>query len=186
MNLTKEMTKAEIESYLAGKGDYVKIDHLTRFLNDKLIPLDKRKFVCQKLAEIYEKIKMYSEAAKMSNNVALAATTFAEKMQFHVKEAELYIKDGELKAADEAVKKAITEANTADRNNILNTIKTFYKQQGEAYVKTKKIGSAVKIYEKMLQMNITDAERAEIKDKLMKLYESLGRVKEYFTLKNSR
>ena len=32
-------------------------------------------------------------------------------------------------------------------------------------------------------MNITDIERKEIKEKLMKLYEKLGRLKEFYALK---
>lgn len=177
------MTKVEIENFLKGKGDFVQIDHLTRLLTDKMLPIDKRKFVCQKLAELYEKKNMYGEAAKMSNNVSLASTTFTEKMKAHVKEAELYVKAGLFREVDEAVKKAVAEANTVQRNEINNAVKEFYKRQAEIYEKTRKIGNAVKLYEKMLEMNISDSERQEIKGKLMGLYEKLGRVKDYFTIK---
>ena len=183
MLLKKEMSKIEIENFLKDKGDFVQIDHLTRFLLDKGLPIDKRKFICQKLSELYEKKSMYGEAAKMCNNVSMASTTFVEKMRVHVKEAELYIKAGMFREVDEAVKKAASEANTAQRNEIHAAVKEFYKRQADVYEKSRKIGNAVKLYEKLLEMNISDSERQQVKQRLMPLYEKLGKVKEYFTAK---
>ena len=64
------MTKTEIEADLAKEGDFVKIDHLNRFLKEGL-PLETKKFSYQKLSEIYEKRGMYNDAAKISENIAL-------------------------------------------------------------------------------------------------------------------
>lgn len=179
------MNKKEIEDFLKDKGDFVQIDHLTRFLTRDKPPLEKRKFVFEKLAEIYERKRMFNEAAKMWNNIAIAGLTFKEKVQSYVKEAELYIKGGKLDEADESVKKAIGEAHGPERDNVLKIVKEFYKQQASVYEKENRRAQAVRVYEKLLQMNITPQERQEIKDKLLPLYEKLGKVKEYFILKKS-
>ncbi len=76
--LNKDMNKNEIEKFLIGKGDFVQIDHLARFLKDKNLPLDKKKFVCLKLAELYEKRNMFREAAKMHGSVAVASIVFSD------------------------------------------------------------------------------------------------------------
>lgn len=183
--ITKEMTKMQIEEFLKNKGDFVQIDHLSRYLLIKDLPVDKKRFVLQKLADLYEKKGMYAESAKMYNNIAIISTTFQEKLAGHVKETEQYIKSGNFDSADQAIKKAMGEGNVAQKAEVFVQIKEFYKRQAQVYEKANKKGNAIKIYEKILQLNITDAERKEIKEKLMKLYESLGKVREYFNVKGN-
>jgi tetratricopeptide (TPR) repeat protein len=184
--ITKEMSKVEIENFLTGKGDYVQIDHLTRFLADKQVPTDKRKFVHTKLAEIYERRGMFAEAAKMYNNVAIASVVFGDKIKAYTQEAKFYIKAGMFELADEAIKKAIGEANSSERINLQANIKIFYKQQAEIYEKQNRRSNAVKIYEKMLQMRLFEPDRPMIKEKLLGLYEKIGKIKEYLALKGGK
>ncbi len=178
-----DMTKKEIEDYLSGKGDFVKIDHLTRFLENKSVPIDKKKFVYGKLSEIYEGKKMFSEAAKMCNNMALCSIAFSEKSKYHTKEAQLYVMAGNFKAVDSAMKKATADVNATERENIHFVVKEFCKRQAEAFEKSLRRAQTVRIYESLLQMDISEVEKEEIKLKLMGLYEKLGRVKDYFKLK---
>ena len=49
-----------------------------------------------------------------------------------------------------------------EREEIVFSIKEFYKKQAEEYEKELKRNSAVKIYEKLLEMSISDLERKEI------------------------
>jgi tetratricopeptide (TPR) repeat protein len=179
--LTKDMSKTDIDQALAGKGDFVQIDYLTRLLREN-IPMDKKRHAYAKLGELYEKKRMMVEAAKMFNNIALLSVTYNDKIKNHVKEAELYIKGGDFFMADEALRKALKEATGKEKDNITKEVKEFYKLQGMVYEKEQRRNQAIKLYEKFLQMNISDAERQEIKTKLSKLYESTGRLKEYFTL----
>ena len=182
--LNKDMSKVDIEKELEKMGDYVKIDYLDRLIKDKNLPLDKRKFAYIKLSEIYDKKGMFIEAAKMANNTALMTLIIAEKVKYHVREAEMYVKAGTFERVDEALKKAMGEVvPDRDKQNIYVQIKEFYKIQAEAHAKSNKRNNAVKIYEKLLQMKISDEERAAIKQKLIGLYESTGRLKEYFALK---
>ena len=176
------MSKVDIEKELEKKGDYVKIDYLDRLIKDKNLPLDKKKFAYAKLSEIYEKKGMFIDSAKMANNIALMSHTFADKIKWHVRETEQYIKAGVFERADEALKKALGETVDKERDNVYNTIKEFYKTQAEAHVKSNKRAQAVRTYEKFLQMRLNETERHETKEKLIKLYESTGRLKEYFTL----
>ena len=77
------MTKAEIEIELQKKGDYVKIDYLTRLLEEKQLPIDRKKFVWLKLAEIYEQKGMLIEAGKMYNNIAVNSIILNDKTITH-------------------------------------------------------------------------------------------------------
>ena len=64
------MRKEEIEQSLENKGDFVRIDHLSRFLKDNLT-MDIKKYVAIKLGELYDKKLMFSEAAKMYDIAAI-------------------------------------------------------------------------------------------------------------------
>lgn len=179
--LQKGMTKSEIDAELAKMGDFVKIDHLSRFIKLDL-PTDVKRFVCLKMAEIYDKKGMNTEAAKMYNNAAIHSISFADKIKNHLKEAELFIRCGEFERADEAMKKAISHASAKERIEIPDQIKNFYKRQAELYEKEARRGNAVKIYERMLELGLTNEEREEIKKKLLSLYDKLGKVREYMNL----
>lgn len=180
--LGKDVSKSEIEEELIGKGEFVQIDYLSKLLKERL-HRDTKKFVCLKLAEIYEKKNMFSDAAKMFEHIAMISIAFSEKIKNFVKEAELYIKAGFFDMADYAMKKALSEANASEKAEIYFAIKDFYKRQAQAYERELRRNHALKIYEKLLEMNISELERKEIKEKILGLYEKLGRLKEYFALK---
>jgi len=168
------MIKSEIEEELTGKGDFVQIDYLTRFLKEPLT-MDMKKFIFLKLAELYEKISMLKEAAKNYNDAAMVSIAFSEKINHYMKEADLYIKADDFEKCDEAMKKAMAQANSTEKNDIYFTVKGFYKLQAETYEKNLKRASAARVYEKLLEMRISDSERKEIKEKLLGTYDKLGK-----------
>lgn len=184
--LKKEMGKGEIETFLNGKGDYVQIDHLSRLVKERDLALDKKKFAYQRLADLYEKKRMFVEAGKMYSNLGLLATTFVDKIKVYIREVEMYVKGSEMGMADIAIAKAIGEATEKERPKIYATIKEFYKTQALAAEKENRRATAIKVYEKLLQMKIIDSERAEVKAKLMSLYEKTGRMREYFAIKEGK
>lgn len=181
--LRKEMTKTEIEKEISGKGDYVKIDYLTRFLKED-IPFDTKKFVFLKLAEIYEKVNMFRDAAKCYESLAVISLTFKEKINYFMKEAELYVRAADFDEAEKAMKKAAGEANSIQKTEIYNNLKELYKVHAELFEKNQRRIHAIKAYEKLLSMKLSDAEKKEITEKLLNLYEKLGKVREYSLLKS--
>jgi tetratricopeptide (TPR) repeat protein len=180
--LRKEMTKVEIEKELLGKGDYVQIDNITRFMKDNL-PLDIKKFVSLKLVEIYERRNMFADAAELYGRLVETALTNSDKTNYLVKQTECYIKAGFFDKADISMKKAIAEAKVIERGKISISIKDFYNNQAQAYEKEKRRNKAVQTYERMLTLNFSDAEKKEINQKLLTLYNELGMVDPYMNLK---
>lgn len=175
------MQKHEIEQELEGRGSFIQIDYLNQFLKEPLA-MDMKKFVYLKLAGLYEKINMLVEAARMNENAGIISIAFTEKIKHYVKETELYIRAGSFDRADEALRKAMGQANSIEKENVYATIKDFYKRQAEIYEKEMKRNHAVRIYEKLLEIKISDIERKEIKERLLVLYEKLGKRKEYHFL----
>ena len=179
------MTKSEIEKDLQGKGDYVQIDNLRRFLKENLA-IDTRKFVLMKLVLIYENRKMFSEAADLYGKLSELAMNASERSSFLIKQIEDYIKSGFFDMVDLIMGKLMSETvKYTDKAKITSTIIGFYVTQAQIYEKEKRRSKAVEIYEKLLTMKIPDSDRTEIKNRLLKLYYALGMVDKYMNLKES-
>ncbi|MEK6844753.1 MAG: hypothetical protein AABX44_00700, partial [Nanoarchaeota archaeon] len=167
-------------------GEYVQIDNLTRFLKTNPgIPVDVKKFVNQKLGEVYEKRKMFFDSAISYEKVADLCVVRQEKVKNLTKAINNYIKSGYFDRADEAARKCLRESSSLERAEILKFLKEFYKQEAERGIKENKRSSTVKVYERMLEMNsISIPEKTEIKEKLLKLYLTLGMMPQYNKIKN--
>jgi tetratricopeptide (TPR) repeat protein len=171
------MSKSEIERELNGKGDFVQIDYLTRFIAQKP-SIHEKKFAFMKLIEIYEAKKMFNDVAKIYSNLIMIATSTQERVDYLIKQAKAYVQGENFDESDKIMRKAMEEVTVIKKAEIYEEIKNFYKKQAEIYEKDSKRNHSVKIYEKMLGMKISDSERKEIKEKLLDLYEKLGKFKE--------
>ena len=49
--------------------------------------------------------------------------------------------------------------------------------------KEKRRDNEEKVYEKLASMNLSETEKEEVRNKLLHLYEELGKIKEYMMLK---
>ena len=183
--LTKEMTKSEIEKEVSKWGEYVQIDNLTRFLKTNPgIPVDVKKFVNQKLGEVYETRKMFFDSAISYEKVAELCVLRQEKIKNFLKSVNNYIKSGYFERADESARKCLRESSSQERAEILKSLREFYKQEAERGIKENKRSNTIKVYERMLEMNsIPIAEKTEIKEKLLKLYLTLGMMPQYNKIK---
>jgi len=171
------VSKSEIEEHIEKRGDFANIDYLNNLLRRDL-PFDVKKFVHFKLVEIYERLRIFGHVARIFNNLALISIAFSEKVKYHVKETEAYIKAGEFDSADKAMNKAIREAKAVEKDEIYYHVKDFYIKLAENYENQIKINSASKVYERLIKMRMTEHEKKQIKDKLIRLYEKLGKFKE--------
>lgn len=183
--LNKGMSKSEIERELNGKGDFVQIDYLTRFIAQKP-PLHEKKFAFMKLIEIYVTKSMFNDVAKIYSNLAILALSPQERIDSLVKETKAYIQGGRFDEADAVMRRAMDEVTIIKKADIYEDIKSFYKKQAETYEKEAKRNHAIKVYEKLLSMRISDSERNEAKKRLLDLYEKLGKFRESSALEHRR
>jgi tetratricopeptide (TPR) repeat protein len=168
-------TKSEVEENLRGRGSFVQLEYLTSLIKREL-PVDVKKFVCVKLAEIYEKTNMFSDAARIYDTIAMISIKFSEKIDNYLKETQAYVKADSFERADQAMRKALGEATAVEKHRIAQEIKNFYLKLAQDYEKQLRKSHAIKIYEKLMNMPLNDIEKKQIKEKLMELYEKLGKM----------
>ncbi|NCN87135.1 hypothetical protein GW932_04840 [archaeon] len=181
--LRKDLKKNELDEILEGKGDFVQIDYLNRFI--KLFPpIGMRKYAYLKLARIYLDKEMFSDAATMFNNAAINSLTFKEKQENYVKEAKCFVRALKFEEAGRALKKGFAEANEKEKNELYNELLDYYKKEGERLLKEKKSNQAAQIYERLIRMKVSNEDKLSFKEILLDLYQKLGKTKEYSFLKS--
>jgi len=179
-----EFTRRAIEEKIATMGDYVKISHLSNCLK-KSLDFDTRKFVLSTLSRLYEDRKMFKEAGKMLSFSADINTTFNGKISDFLKSTELFIRGGSYDEADLAFKKALAVANTPQRTELKKRVKDMYQIQAKECLAKDKRKNAVEAYEKLLTLDLDPQEKDGVKAKLIVLYESLGKVREFYNMRKS-
>lgn len=179
-----DITRREIEERLTRVGDYVKMDFLSQCLK-KQLDFDTRRFVLITLSAIYESRKMYLEAAKLIRAAADINTTFESKMNDFSKATELFIKAVDFDNADISFGKALVSANERQKIGLKIKMKETYKAQAKEFILKDKRKHAMDTYEKLLTLDLDSLEKKEVQHNLIKLYEKLGKVKEYYALQKA-
>jgi len=176
-----EKKREEIEAKINTMSDFLKMEYLESCL--KTIPdINVSRYCYKKLAELYEKKIMYPEAAKYMAKFGSLCVGSKEKISACVKEAELLIKAGSYDNSDYLYKKAMSLADEPGKFEIKRNMVNFYKQEAANFEKSNKMAGALKIYEKLVNF-IVDAEKNDVRKRMLEIYKKLGKVKEYIKLK---
>lgn len=181
----RENSKYEIEARLGEMGDYVKMGYLQGCLRNNL-DFDTRKFVLIKLSGLYEARRMFLDAGKMMSSGAEINTTSQGKINDFIKSMELFIKAGSYDEAEISAKKASSFSNDIQKSEIRKSLVEFYKTQARLLEQKNKRQGALKIYEKLFEMSDNELERGRVREKLLELYEGLGRMRDFFRLKGAQ
>ncbi len=170
----------EIESKLKTfGGDMVRIEFLENCLK-QLIPNDAKRFCHLKLADMYAYKLMWGLAGKNMEAAADCATTYGDKINFYIKEIAFLIKIGDYLMIDKAFKKAMMCSRTIqEKESVKTKIKEMMFSQAKDYESRNKRSNAAQIYERLLEMPITnDEERKQLIEKLGALNSKLGKIRE--------
>lgn len=180
----KEISINEIKQKLSFMGDFLKMEFLEEVLR-KISDFETKKFIHLRLAELYENGKMFKEAAKHIVACSDISVTFKDKLNLLAKATRLLIKSKDYKLVDQITKKAFSIGTETENKDFKILIKDLYIRQAKFYETTGKRNYALKCYEKIFSLDLNQKEKKEIKQKLIELYERLGKIKEYFALKGN-
>ena len=149
------MIKSDIEGELYGRGDYVQIDMIRRYLQET-ISNDMRRFAALKLCQIYEKRNMFFEAGFLYHRLAEIALNYAERMNHLIKEVENQIKAGFFQGAEAAANRIAADAKPMEKAKMNDAVRGFYRTQAQVYEKEARRSNSIKIYEKLLEKAVNE------------------------------
>ena len=134
------------------------------------------------LAKLYENKKMFSEAGRNCCAAGDETLRFVEKMNYYMKAVGLYIRGSYYTEADSVFKRALATATKTEKRELKSSLKNLYSEQAAQYESENKNNKAIVIYEKLMRMDINEEDKQEIKNKLLKLYDRLGKLREFRAL----
>jgi len=175
----REKTIEEIEERLLGMQTPLnKITYLESALKESGFTFEIKRFLWAELSKLYEEKKMFDKAAKVMANKAAIEITFREKINSYICAAEFYSRAGRVDDADEMFVRAAREANNEQKAQInLAKRNIYFVCAKELESKGKKV-TAMKFYEKIIKLQLTEIEKEEIKKKLISTYKALGHFRE--------
>lgn len=174
----QEKTLEEIKQKLDSMtSDFNKINYLEAALSREFT-FDIKRFLYTKLAELYEAKRMYEKAAKAITNRTINEVTFRERIASFMRAGELYIKAGKIEDGLHTYLKALTEANTTERQEIKMKIKAVLFEGAKEAEKSGRKANVIRYYEKLLELPLSPVEKQEIKAKLLAIYKALGKFSE--------
>lgn len=175
----KESSIEEVEEKLSSMNtDLIKIDYLESALKKSDFTYEVKRYLWDKLVELYEDRRMFEKAAKSMASRATIDITYRGQIEAYVQSAELYSKAGKIEDAEEMFLRAVRNANVDQKARILLSRKNIYMAIADILEKKNKRASAAKFYEKLLTMKVDDLEKKDIKKKLLETYKSLGKFRE--------
>lgn len=177
------LTKNDIESELNGKEDFVKIDRLRRFLK-QADNIEIKKYILLSLASINENKGMYNDAIKNVEAAIDLSLTFREKRELAMKETELWVKARQFDMADKSLLKAQSFGNSQERMEMDLAYKDIYRAHAKNAENNSKYRVAIEFYEKLFQLKQPAEKKMEVKEKLIELYNKMGRIREAERMKN--
>ncbi len=179
----RETNKKEIVEKLATLGDYVRMEYLSHCLKQAL-DYDTKKFVLVTLSQLYESRGMLLEAGKMMRAAADINTTPAGKISDYIRSIELLIKSRHFLEVDASMNRALANASERQRKDIRRGVIALYLLYARDCLKKDRRKHAIEAYERVLTFNDLDAQqRQDIHHQLLSLYERLGKMNDYFSLK---
>lgn len=137
-------------------------------------------------AELYIGKRWPNLAAKDYCYAASLATTFKEQSDLWFKGAVTYILADEYLNADDAFKRVLILALEKERPALKEKIINLYSERARSLEKERKQAKAITTYQKLLTFNLDTKKRLDIYDKLIALYEAIGRPREATHLRDQK
>lgn len=175
-----EKNLSEIQQKAGRMSDFLRMEYLESCaikFNDSLI----LRYCYQELSRLYEGRKMYSDAIKYIFKYQETLVSEVEKMNAMMKEVELLIKAGFYDRADLLIKRIIENSKESQKFEVRRKIVEMFKQEAARFEKESKFTPLLKVYEKLIEY-LADAEKNEIKRRMVIIYKKLGKVRESLEL----
>lgn len=169
-----QITKVQIDDAIKGKGDFVKIDYLKRYLQ-KADNIEIKKYILLTLVQVCESKNIINEAIKNLRLATELSIANSERIELFMKESELYSKIRDFDMAEKAIKKAKAISSSQEKLEVNQRYLDMLRHQAESADKEGKIRHALEYYEKLYTLRQSEPKKIEVREKLNEIYEKLGR-----------
>ena len=160
-------------------------EYLENLLKRIVIQPNVKVLASKMLSDLYVKRGLWASAAKVLENAADAAQTFADKKSLYLAVGVLYIKSMDYILADDAFRKALDAASPGERARLSADMRNLFMQEADFLNKGGKIAKAAKLYERILKTAADINEKKKVMSSLAVLYDNLARIQDAIAMRES-
>jgi len=169
----KELTPMLQQEYLENLLQRLNLDQRLKAISSR------------RLAELYARRGMYATASRVLTNAAMASPIFETKKELSMEAGMMAIKAGDYRLADDSFRHATEEAPPHEKDKIKKEAADLFLFEAEHLEKNRKSAKAIQLYEKILRTDPKDEETKKIKEKLVILYEKIGKIDDSLRMRDS-
>lgn len=169
------ITKDDVLQQLRAQPSEAKKQEFLENILKKPLNIDVKITALIALADLFIGKKWFGLAARNYCYAGDLANTFREKIDLYFKGAVLYLRSGDYINAEDNFRKVLVLAANKDKESIKQKILLLYLEHANSYEKEKQYTKAIAAYNRILMMNLPLQKANEIREKLVTLYEKIGR-----------
>lgn len=139
----------------------------------------------REVTELYVRRGLWGNAAKIMESAATFIHNPNIKKDIYKQAAILYLRGMDLLMAEDCFRKTLENAMEKEKPSLKIEIERVHFTEAANMENTGKRAKAVEIYERMLRLNPDPILQRKINEKLVVLYEKLGRIRDHLNLRDS-
>lgn len=180
-NLTEEDILLKVKSL----SSMLQQEYLENLLQRLNLDPNLKVFSSRKLADLYARRGMYASAARVITQAASISPTFSVKKDLSMEAGMMALKAGDYLLADDSFRHATEEAPQHEKAKIQKEAQDLFLFEAEQLEHRGRVARAIQLYERLLRSDMDLAIIRKIKEKLVILYEKVGKIDDSMNMKRS-
>jgi len=178
-------TEDDVRMRLKTLSPMLQQEYLENLLKRMALDSQLKLMISRELVELYIRRGLFSNAAKTMENAASTFLNPNTKRDIYKQAGILYVRATDFMMADDCFRKAVDHALEKEKMLLRKEIEGIYLTEAHNFETIGKRGKAVEIYERILRSSPTPDIQKKINEKLLHLYEKLGRIRDHLNLRDS-
>lgn len=181
----QNLTEDDIMQKVRSLSSILQQEYLENLLQRLNLDPNLKIFSSRKLADLYARRGMYASSARVITHAASIAPTFAVKKDLSMEAGMMAIKAGNYLLADDSFKHATEEAPQHEKAKIQKEAQDLFLFEAEQLEQRGRVARAIQLYERLIRSDMDQGLIRKIKEKLVILYEKVGKIEDSMNMKRS-
>lgn len=178
-------SEEDIRSRLKTLSPMLKQEYLENLLRRLNLDPNIRLMCSREVTELYVVRGLWANAAKIMESAATYIHNQNIKKDIYKQAAVLYLRAMDLLMAEDCFRKCLENAMEKEKPMLKKEIENVHFIEAATMENNGKRAKAVEVYERMLRLSPDPMLQRKINEKLVVLYEKLGRIRDHLNLRDS-
>ena len=178
-------TEEDIRTRLRTLSPMLQQEYLENLLRRLDLDPNLRLLCSREVTELYVRRGLWANAAKIMESAAAYIHNPNIKKDIYKQAAVLYLRAVDLLMAEDCFRKVLENAMEKEKPMLKKEMENIHFIEAATMENNGKRAHAVQVYERMLRLNPDPMLQRRINEKLVVLYEKLGRIRDHLNLRDS-